>query len=201
MKMKRWTALAAIGGMALAATDAAALTWNFNVLVTGDMPVGSNWATLTMDDTGPGEVSFTLFHNATSAAPQFLTRLYLNLDPIPGDLSANFGAPIVGISWAEDGFGNAARFFDVEVLLETAQEGRLDPGESVSWTMSGTGLSVSAFDKFSAVEGENAPLLALLHIQGINGEGSGKLTVVPEPATLGVLGIGALALLRRRKKA
>jgi hypothetical protein len=66
-------------------------------------------------------------------------------------------------------------------------------------TATGTGLTE---DSFTPLSGGDIPRQAMIHLISIPpNEDSAKVTTVPEPATFAALGLGALALLRRRKKA
>jgi hypothetical protein len=199
--------LSALGLFAGVLTSAnASITWHFVNLVSGDPPEGSDWAVLTISDIGTDLVELTLKHNDTSVSPQFIGELWLNLTEIPDDLSADFGSPISSISWGDDAFTNTGNQWDVDVQLFTSQGNRLEVGDSVTWTMSGTGLDEQDFNTLSTPNGENVAALGMIHLQAINGEGSAKLTVdeffpsVPEPASMAVLGIGAIALLRKRRR-
>ncbi|MCH7946079.1 MAG: PEP-CTERM sorting domain-containing protein [Armatimonadetes bacterium] len=187
---------------AVASIASAQIVWDFDILVTGDTPLGSDWATLTIADTATDEVTLTLDHNATSTFPQFLTRLLLNLTTIPADLSASFVGPVLSIEWGDDAFPNVANLWDVDVMLETSNpQGRLYPGGSTVWTMTGTGLDSQDFNTLSTgIDGVD-PMFGLLQLQGVPGrDESAKLTVIPEPASFAVLGLGLVALLRRRRR-
>jgi hypothetical protein len=65
-------------------------------------------------------------------------------------------------------------------------------------TATATGLTEDHFNHFSAGD----PRQAMIHIISIPGTGdSAKVTTpVPEPASFAALGLGALALLRKRRK-
>ncbi|MCH8977700.1 MAG: PEP-CTERM sorting domain-containing protein [Armatimonadetes bacterium] len=185
----------------VASSASAQIVWDFDILVTGDTPLGSDWATLTIADTATDEVTMTLAHNATSTSPQFLTRLLLNLTTIPADLAASFVAPVLSIEWGDDAFSNVANLWDVDVMLETSNpQGRLYPGGSTVWTMTGTGLDSQDFNTLSTMIDGVDPMFGLLQLQGTpGGDDSAKLTVVPEPASFAVLGLGLIALVRRRR--
>lgn len=205
MKMKTLILAGAMfGSMTLAATASAAIQFDFSVLATGSTPSGSApWATLVGTQNGADRVDFTFSHNASSAAGQFITRLYLNIAPFPGNLSLSLiGAPpqYSGHSFSQNGQNDASSSFDFEMQLGTSNANgglaRLEPGESMSFFITGTGLTESSFLAMS----NGTPRQAMIHLQGIPGGQSGKLTPVPEPASLAALGIGAVALLRRRAR-
>ena len=186
-----------------AASSQAILVFNFDTVVTGDTPGGASpWATLTISDAGANTVNFTLTHNATSSSGQFITALWLNMDPFPGNPQIVENSPtILSGQFKQDAFNNAGLDFDGEILFETSNTSgdRLEPAESVSWQITGTGLNESAFNSFS---GGNQQVLAMIHVQGIDpgNEGSGKVAAVPEPASLAAIMMGAAVLLRRRRK-
>lgn len=191
-------ALALLCGM-----SQAALVFQFDSMVTGTTPSGpAPWATLTFVDAGADTVNVTFSHSATSASGQFITSLWLNINPFPNNPQMIENSPtITGVNFDENGVNNAGHVFDVEVEFETSNGGgnRLEPGDIVTWQFTGTGLNENAFNAFS---GGNGQVLAMAHMQGIGNGQSGKMgaSIVPEPATIGALAVGALALLRRRKK-
>jgi len=191
-------------GLAAAVAPSYALFFDFNILVTGDLPGGTPpWATLSIADSGPDTVDMTFTHSATSAAPQFITELLLNIEPFAPNLNLIESSPkIVGWQFNENGIHDASGKFDMQVDFETSNSGggvnRLKPGESVTFQVTGTGLDANDFNAFS--EGD-LNVLGMVHIQGINGEGSGKVAAVPEPASIlaWISAFGVLAARRRMK--
>lgn len=187
------------------AANAAVYSFNFDVLVTGDPYGGTNVATLTIADSGANQVLVTLDHNATSSAGQFITDLWFNLNPFIVPTQTNqspsnkFNGGIVA---ALNGVGSAGINFDLEQAFQTSNAGggvnRLKPGESISFNLSGAGLDAGDF--VSKSTGNRTDLYAMIHLQGIANGLSAKIGAVPEPATMAVLGLGIVPLLRRRKK-
>jgi len=183
-----------------ASSASAQIVWDFDVLVTGDLPQGTDWATLTISDTATDEVTLTLDHNSTSASGQFLTEIWLNLTTIPGDMSVSFGSPVQFVVWGDDAFPQVANLWDVDIMFVTNNEGnRLVPGGSATWIMTGTGLDSTDFSTLSTQIDGVDPMFGLLQLQGIPGDLSGKLTI-PEPASFAVLGLGIVALIGRRRR-
>ncbi len=190
------------------------VTFDLNFVVTGDTPVGDDpWARVTIEDIGADTVRITAYNLTAEADGQFLTDVFLNVDPFVNDLAAsNFvnGAkfnPDDTAFFGEDSFSTAGYNFDLRFSFDTTNSGgglfRLNPGQSAGFDLSGTGLSSASFLAFAGKTGDQEHnLFALAHMQGIgeDNEGSSKIGAVPEPATMSVLAIGAAALLRRRRK-
>lgn len=190
-----------LGSLAIATSAQAIVTFDYEIVHTGATPGGTPpWATLTIMNDGPNKVDMTLSHNASSASGQFISKLLLNVDPFITDLDIIENSPkITGAGFGQDAFADAGAGFDVEIQFEVSGAGggvnRLKPGESVSWEITGTGVTENHFEAFST----GVPLLSLIHIQGIAGGESGKVTVVPEPATLLAVGAALSGLLVRRR--
>lgn len=129
-------------------------------------------------------------------------------------------------TFALNSFGNAGyRAFDIQIDLQDAavpSGGRFDDNDILTWTM--LGASVSDFDDLVEGKGSKPEVLAFAHIQRVAGGncsvkyvGGGGATgsdtgtggdasacvSVPEPSSLGLLGIvllglGGLVEIRRR---
>jgi hypothetical protein len=184
-------------------TTQAAIQYDFSVLVTGDPPQGTSpFATLIIQNAGANTVDMTLTHNAGSASGQFLTKLLLNIEPFPGSPTlTHSSSKITGFGFGLDAFNDASGRFDMYLDFETSNRNggadRLKPGESVTWQVSAPGLDES---HFLALSQGNLNVPALLHLQGIPGGGSAKLSPVPEPASLLALLAGVAAMAGRRRK-
>ncbi len=193
--------LAAVAALIVGGASAhSVVTMDFSIVLTGFTPGGpAPWATLTIEDAGADTVQMTLDHHATGAPGQFLSKLFMNLNSFPNDLTFSTASPLVaGHTFANDGINLVGGPYDFLVDFVIAPPpSRFLPGDSAVWTVSGTGIDENSFSV-------NSPggVLALLHIQGIGpgGEESGHVTVVPEPATLLAIGFGIAALAARRRK-
>lgn len=204
--MKSLKSLVGVAFVAAIVPAQAAVTFYFNdPIAASPMPGGSpSFAQLDIVDSGADTVMMTLTHNASSAAGQFISELNLNMSPFAGDASASYSSPkISGISFNEDGVNDAGSNFDMSVKFVTSNANsganRLKPGESASWTVTGTGVDET---DFMALSGGTARY-GLIHMQNIYPTGgSTKLSAdpVPEPASLTALALGAAALLRKRSK-
>ncbi len=192
-------------GAALSA-QSSIFTFNFNTIVTGSTPSGSSIATMTVADSGANQVLITLNHNTTSAAGQFITELWFNISPYQSPVQTNqspankFNGGLVA---SQNGVGSAGVDFDLQQSFQTSNAGggvnRLKPGEAISFNLSGTGLDAADFVSLS--QGNRTDVYAMIHLQGIPGGQSVKLgSVVPEPASLAALSLGAFALIRRKRK-
>lgn len=201
--VKIFIAFAALGAVSVA--NATTLTMNFDTKISGETPIGAKpWATLTIKDTAANTVSFTLKNNLAPGS-QFISELLLNLDPFKASTASNLSAELSSAAFKLNDYnGISGRKYDFKASFKTANNGnRLSGGKTATWTATGTGLSADLFNALSTGSTKN---YAQMHIQGIDGDDSAKVTgnyvtePVPEPMTCAVLGIGALGLLRRKRK-
>lgn len=202
--MKRLIRASALLVVMSVAGASQALTFNLSAIYTGATPGGTApWATVTITDVAANKVNLRIDHNASSAAGQFISNLYLNLDPFVGSMAISnevnsnkrngaLGLSLNGIN------GAAGNQFDMSVSFNTSNSNgganRLKPGEFWSADLTGTGLAAANFNSV-----DNNGLYVGAHLQGISGGLSSHITQVPEPGTIAALGLGAMAFLRRRR--
>jgi hypothetical protein len=208
MGYRRLAIMAAGIALAIPALSGADVSWQFNTLVTGDDPGTSTpWATLDCTDISGG-AQFTLSFSADANVGSFLSQLDLNFNgDMPSDINfSSSDASVLGASFGS--FVDAGSSYDIMVMFDTSNGiggDRITPGESVTFSIMGTDVDCADFDVLSQPVGDGAGYLALLHIQGvgIDNQGSSKVApgTVPEPASMAALGLGALGLLARRRRA
>lgn len=193
------------GGVLLGTTQAnATITFYFTDVVSGTPEGGPTWGILTITDAGGGNVNFS-FENTSEFDGSFISKLLLNVDPFVTSLTMTWDnvadAEIIGYSFDQDSENDSGSSFDFAINFDPSDPDRFWKGETVNWSVYGDGLTEDHFNTWSA---GNTERLALMHIQAVDSNGnSAKIQPgdpVPEPASLAALGLGALALLRRRKK-
>jgi hypothetical protein len=201
------------GGSEFSGTGA---TFNGSILIKFE-DTGANQVTLTIDATG-----------MTGPSTAFISDFYFNLNPASGinpatvaaggSLTVNAGSVSNYNSFSAgtnafqaDGDGQ----FDFNLDLPPPPGGSsnvLGPGESVSLTLTATGLDAMDFNDISVngPPGKNGFHVAA-HVQGLGTAGNdsgwfsdGNGGVVPEPSTMalalvGVAGFGVARLRRRRR--
>lgn len=191
---------AVVGAVSSFSSASAAITFEFGTIVTGAPAGGPLYARLTITSTGVDTVSLVLENTATlpAADGQSIHRLHLNVDPFIAGLIVTSADPhFVDFDYTQDGQNDAGSMFDLQINFDIAPPSdRFTPGDVVSMTATGTGLTENHFAMLSA----GTPREAMIHLISIPpNEDSAKVTT-PEPATFAALGLGALALLRRRRR-
>ena len=85
------------------------------------------------------------------------------------------------------------------MVMTLALVASADVGDQLAKLTASDAAEYDYFGHSVAISGNTAIVGANLDADGGSGSGSAYLFEVPEPATLGLLLIGALALLRRRR--
>jgi len=174
------------------------------------------WLTVTIDDgTDDMDGLVTLTLAATNlTGSEKVKEWCLNLDPqlTPTDLvfsevtrTGTFDDPAIGKGtdkYAADGDG----LYDIQFTFDNT--GKTDknfgPGESVQYTVQLNGssaLTAASFDFLSTPAGGHGPYHTAAHVLSIGTDAkSGWVTTTPEPATLALMGFGAVGLLARRRR-
>jgi hypothetical protein len=207
MNFRKAAFMAGAGALfAIPAFASANFSWDFTTLVSGDDPGFSGpWAHLDAVDVSGG-TQFTLTFSGNAPAGEFLGGIDMNYDGnAKTDLSyagSDHPEKVKSVSFGD--FTDAGSVFNIDFnLLTTNKDGgthRVNPGESITFTFDGA--SSDSFNLLSTPNGDGVGYLALLHVQGLPNGGSAKVApgAVPEPASMGALAIGALGLIRRKRK-
>ncbi|MBN1443933.1 MAG: hypothetical protein JXA90_14580 [Planctomycetes bacterium] len=173
----------------------------------------------TFDDGGaPGSVTLTI--DATNlVGTEFVKEMYFNLDPSLDPSALRF--EMVGGSgqYAEPSYptgseafrAGGAGYYDVVLgFREGPPQQRLGAGDVIQIEITGIEcLTAGSFNFLSAPGGSLSPFPVAAHVGGVgpDGEGSGWVTVVPEPGSflLAVVSMGGagffLGWRRRRRRA
>jgi len=186
--------------------------FNFIRVISGTPPSASApWAKLKIehDSTNVVKLTLDLLWSSPDGKNPFADYLLLNVEPfvsvtlVPSSVSG--GGSITGVSSGSDTFTDAGSRYDVKIEFDNAPPSdRLIGGETLTWKLTGTGLTPGHFKALSAPpNGHGDPTkrdYALLHVGGTGEDGqySGKLGVIPEPATLILFGMGLAAPLAAR---
>lgn len=228
MKFRRFllasAATVALGAFSQSAS-AAVVQFNFdNEFSGGQIPAGATpWLTATFDDGGSaGSVQLTL--DSGLVANEFYSGIYFNLDPALDASALGFAydgastGPAASVSTGTDAFqADGDGLYDILFSFPTSNAGdRFGAGESVTYSITGAGLTADDFAFFSAPRGGKGPFFAAAHVQGIGVEfcsdqdaaaggcGSGWIAPpVPVPAAVWLFASGLLGLVgvARRKRA
>lgn len=205
MKLRLIPVVALVGAALIGPAAQATITFEFNTVIAGAPQGGPAFATLTIENAGTDTVTLTLDHSADPglAGGQAIHYLLLNIDPFVAGFNLTSADPhFEGFSLSENGKNDSGASFDLKVDFDIAPPSdRFTAGDVVTMTATGTGLTENSFDALSA---GNAQYQGMIHFISIPPVGDSAKVVpgqpVPEPATLVALGLGAVVLLKRRRK-
>ncbi len=175
------------------------------------------WITATFNDYGSQGTVFLTMTAGNLVGSEFVSEWSFNLKPLLNpDLleftkvadSGGFALPDVLTGFNEfkaDGDG----YYDILFNFGTSGgvSTRFTDNDWVTYSITGiSSLTAASFNTLSYDGGGNGNWLTAAHVQGIGANASQSGWVadsqaqVPEPATMALLAIGGLAMLRRRRK-
>jgi hypothetical protein len=195
-------------GIAAVPAQADAAVFTLGSCVAGDCGsfTGSITVTITDNASDTNDVDFVVDNNSNGE----IDYLRFNYTPTPtgsGQIT-NFVAAPAGSSGAPSasfGSGTDAGYaYNVDLDFPNAAGSRFDSGEAVSFTLGSSSNFNFNSSSFNPVLGHVISLSiggqsVKVTVNGGGGSGSGGQTV-PEPASIALFGLGALAVSRRLKR-
>lgn len=193
---------------ALAGAANAAVTINLGSLINGSMPSGSYpQLTAKLEQDGTNAVKLTMTNNMVPS--NYVHDWMFNVNGAVSTI-ARLSGETAALSFNNNG-GSQVKggIFD---LVFTYGNGDFSGGDSSVYRLTGTGLTEGSFISYSANELKNngsidnlGGWLSAADVRGFGSSGSigtkAYSQAVPEPASMAALGLGAIGLLKRRKKA
>ncbi len=208
--------------------SATVMTFPLSIEYSGSSPPAGSapWLTAIFDDENtPGTVKLKLIASNLTGN-EFVSVWNFNLNPNLSPADIAFSAPTKVGSFADPTVSKTVNAFsagpdasyDIEFSFSLSGMGggtqRFGAGESAEYTITGSGgaagLVVADFNFLSQPGngGVGGPFLTGAHVQSINGEDSGWITVlpglnpfdvIPEPSSLALLTLSLCGLAVRRK--
>jgi hypothetical protein len=206
--------IAALSVIFVSSTQAGMVSFNMGAMFswTGTPTYAPPWLNAKFVDVSPGQVELTISAIGLGLGEK-IDGVYLNLDPVLNPFQLAFSAPTKTGTFANpiishgtsskpydqykaDGDGK----YDILIAFDTTTAGAFNGGEAVKYTITLASLTANSFDFLSKPAGGNGPFVTAAHILDTGGvSGTSAWVTTPEPATICILGLGALSLLRRRR--
>ncbi|MDY7011056.1 MAG: PEP-CTERM sorting domain-containing protein [Planctomycetota bacterium] len=179
-------------------------------------PAGAEpWLNATFDDEGSaGSVTLTLTTTPTPTTgltgTESVSEWMFNLDPSlnPTELifssptkTGSFDNPV--INTGVDAFkANGAGYFDIEFafIIGGGPSTRFGAGDVIEYAITGIDSLTAESFNFLCTSAEHGPFPTSAHVQSIGDEEDSGWVTVPEPATLSLLVLGGLGILKRRRR-
>jgi hypothetical protein len=154
---------------------ASTVTYNFGEVSGGTAPAGSPpWLQAVFSDTAtPNSVQLTL-SAGNLAGSEFVSCLYFNLNPTldPTALSFSLSGSNPSIQTGANAFkAGPDGKYDLLLGFSTASGSRFANGDSLTFTISGIGLTANDFDYLSTAAGGSGAYASAAHIQSIDPDG------------------------------
>jgi hypothetical protein len=167
------------------------------------------WVTAKFDDEGsPGTVVLTISASGLDGDNEKVAGVYLNLDPAFDPTLLGFSTPTKTgafdnpvINTGVDGYkADGDGYYDIQINFDPDGPAKaFNGGEIVKYTITLASLTANSFDFLSAPGGGTGVYKAAAHLLSVGATDESAWITTPEPATICLLGLGALVLLRRRK--
>ena len=222
--MARWKTRKSVGWLCLvvvvsvmlgaSAGRASVITFDLDYVLSGPgLPPGASpWLTAIVADAGVDQVTLTLSTpNLTDLEnvkfwmfnldPTYTSANLANLVFTEDSRTGSFTDPIISTAtngFQADGDGN----YDIQIAFDNSDgvPTRFGVGDSVVYTISGiVGLTAESFNFISHPSGGQGEYKSAAHIGTIGQLEASAWVSTPEPATLGLMVIGSLVLLRKRR--
>lgn len=180
----------------------------------GFNPSPGIWASATFEDTfTPGTVKLTMnVSTALAGTSAYVNDWYFNVNANPVLTFLNTSGPGASLTYGNNccHVNGPSGDFDLTFHFNTSNPGNLGQGLTSIYELSGLGLTAASFSGLTPLEGNGkGGLLASVKVQGdgqsadfkgVLGEPRIPGTNIPEPASLGLLGLGMLALAAMRRR-